>query len=316
MKTIPIDRCPACGDGGEVLYAAARDHLYGVQGDWKYLRCTQRDCGVLWLQNRPADPSEPYQNYYTHDIHFRPRKLPRWLNRAMRLLNQFIPKSRLAAQRFESTCYLPPPEPGNNRLLEIGCGDGTNLLLLKAQGWDVLGQEIDPAAASASIARGLPVKTGQLATLQFEQAFDAIVSNHVLEHVDHEVMISTARKLLNPGGRLVIITPNADSLAHSIYRSAWVGVGPPFHWTIWTPRALQKAVAAQGFTVTDCFTPHRHLHSFLKHSARIEQIGTSDQRDYVDNRGELKAKLLELRLQRRKDENSNGEECVLIGVKP
>jgi len=100
--------------------------------------------------------------------------------------------------------------PENPRILEIGCGTGHNLAMLKRFG-RVDAIEIDPAARAIATQRlghavmdaPLPVLTGVE-----EGAYDLVAILDVLEHVeeDREALESIARKL-RPGGRILIAVP-------------------------------------------------------------------------------------------------------------
>ena len=60
-------------------------------------------------------------------------------------------------------------------------------------------------------------------------AFDAVVMSNVLEHLPNPIeTLQECRRVLKPGGRLISITPNSDSLGRKLFRE-WIGAArsPP-----------------------------------------------------------------------------------------
>jgi SAM-dependent methyltransferase len=133
-------------------------------------------------------------------------------------------------------------------LLEIGCGAGNQLAALRQAGWDAHGVDFDPAAVATARGRGLQVDQGDVRDLHYPDAsFDAVAMAHVIEHVANPVgLLTEIARLLKPGGRLVLITPNARSLGHLYFKRFWRGLEPPRHLVVFTPRALRRAVERGG----------------------------------------------------------------------
>ena len=95
------------------------------------------------------------------------------------------------------------------RLLEIGCGTGSNLEMLSAFG-RVEGIETSPFARAYAQSRGFSVRDGRLpdALPPAIGSFDAVCMFDVLEHIESDVQaLAAVRRLLNPGGRLVVSVP-------------------------------------------------------------------------------------------------------------
>lgn len=98
----------------------------------------------------------------------------------------------------------------NNQILEIGCGTGGNLELLKNYGI-VSAVEPDQHAISITMGNGfLSVQKGGLpdSLPKFDKKFDLICLFDVLEHVeDHLSGLKNCKKLLNPNGKVIITVP-------------------------------------------------------------------------------------------------------------
>jgi len=104
-----------------------------------------------------------------------------------------------------------------DRILEIGCGTGYMIVLpLLLAGWDVTGIDTDVASISYGqeilAARGMdPARLQCVEAARITGLFDVVVVSEVLEHLsagDAESILSSARRVLKPGGRLLVTVPN------------------------------------------------------------------------------------------------------------
>ena len=292
MRTVSQPLCPNCGADGVEAYSELRDKLYGAPGTWRMQRCRNARCGVYWGDPAPHPDDLPlaYCNYYTHaydpegrrpsDLYVAVRKAymarrlgyrngEAWLPRQLSRLVPLLPERSQSA--LYARFYLPWKRDG--RLLEVGCGSGKQLEAMAQAGWIVRGVDFDPQAVAVAHSRGLDVALGDVRTLELPGAsFDAIVMAHVLEHVFDPVgLLTECARLLKPGGKLVSITPNADSLGHRIFRRAWRGLEPPRHLVIYTPDGLRLACARAGLAVERVDVTARDAANLLLASARIRK---------------------------------------------
>jgi SAM-dependent methyltransferase len=104
------------------------------------------------------------------------------------------------------------------RVLDLGCGMGGFVKLLRTQGIDGYGVDSDPQCIAEARAHHLPVVEADvidyLRTLE-PASLDAIFSAHMVEHMPYAVVLETiqlAHRALRPGGRLVLVTPNPRAL--------------------------------------------------------------------------------------------------------
>jgi SAM-dependent methyltransferase len=108
-------------------------------------------------------------------------------------------------------------EPGAE-ILEVGSAPLILTLALARQGYRVAGVDIDPSRFDGTITEhGLRVAGCDVETepLPFEDAsFDAVILNEVLEHlrVNPVAALREARRVVRPGGVLLLSTPNLRSL--------------------------------------------------------------------------------------------------------
>ncbi len=100
------------------------------------------------------------------------------------------------------------------RVLDLACGTGYGTAIVGAQGAQVTGADISATAIRlARLRHGSDNVTFVIADcfdLPFAAAsFDVVVANEMIEHVaDHDALITEARRVLVPGGLLLVSTPN------------------------------------------------------------------------------------------------------------
>jgi trans-aconitate methyltransferase len=94
-------------------------------------------------------------------------------------------------------------QPGE-RVLDLGCGEGTLTGKIVEAGATVVGVDASPEMIAAACARGLDARLGNAEHLSFEGEFDAVFSNAALHWVrDHDAMLAGVRRSLKTGGRFV-----------------------------------------------------------------------------------------------------------------
>ncbi|HUK12364.1 MAG TPA: class I SAM-dependent methyltransferase [Thermoanaerobaculaceae bacterium] len=315
-------RCELCGSRARPLYEGLPDRLCGTPGAWRLVRCRSRRCGLVYLDPMPDRDAlaEAYDDYYTHEedrrapdeTHRPPRA---WLHRAS--MAWLRATGLLADRRSLRLSYLDAVRPG--RVLEVGCGSGWRLAELRELGWEVVGQEVDePAAAAARRAHGLEVLVGPLAQLGLPAAsFDAVVSNHVLEHVlDPEPFLRECWRLVAGGGRLVCVTPNPAGFGRRVFGRYWFGLDPPRHLRMFPPRALGAIAARSGIAISRVWTSAANTFVFATRSLDPPDAALRSGRAVsVLGIRLLGAALQHLAVAVHAAHRSSGDECVLWALK-
>lgn len=258
IRTKTCPRCFICGADGKLLYSQSADVLFDAPGKWSFSTCLNPNCGLIWLNPRPVDEDLPlvYQQYYTHGTESADGgKLPYQLRDFLygcygkvTLLPNVLLGLQPSKRRIDHM-FLDDQPPG--KLLDVGCGDGKYLNQMRALNWEGSGVDFDPAAVAAAKQQyGFDLCCGDLHSAPFSDGtFDAITMKHVIEHVpDPTSFLQKACDLMKPGGRLVVVTPNAASLAHLTFRSSWRGLEPPRHLHVFSVNNLQTCARQAGLT--------------------------------------------------------------------
>lgn len=98
---------------------------------------------------------------------------------------------------------LLDPRPGE-RILDLGCGEGTLGRAIAARGARVLGIDASPSMVAAARASGLDAEMMDAQELPFTAAFDAVFTNAVLHWVSApERVLAGVYRALKAGGRFV-----------------------------------------------------------------------------------------------------------------
>jgi ubiquinone/menaquinone biosynthesis C-methylase UbiE len=329
IRTTPRPHCLICGSDGKMLYSDLKDRMFAVPGIWSLRQCNNQSCGLCWLDPMPGEEVIPsfYANYFTHEISdskqrflFRIRS---GLYRGYMFANS-IPSAFLglnAARKQIQHMFLDDRPPG--KLLDVGCGSGVFLHRMYQLGWSATGLDFDAKAIeNARIKYGtdLTVIHSDLAGAKFaDDSFDAVTMSHVIEHALEPItLIAECRRVLKPGGRLVVTTPNIQSKGHRKFRDCWWGLDSPRHLQVFSLAALQDCAHKAGFERVTASTSAANADTFIGGSfgfAEAKRTGdnSSGSRININFLRGVRSLLLQYQeaIQLRHDPEC-GEELVLI----
>ncbi len=138
---------------------------------------------------------------------------------------------------------------GCDRIADVGCGNGALFSWLgsaKVVGFDFASEGLQHTRGRFS---GVPLVAGCAEHLPVGPAsFDAIVMQHVIEHLgDVDVAARGWCRALRVGGRLIVVTPNAEFVDPSVYDD-------PTHTRIFNSRELCGVLEGGGFEICDLRT--------------------------------------------------------------
>ncbi|MDA2916157.1 class I SAM-dependent methyltransferase [Nitrospinae bacterium AH_259_B05_G02_I21] len=153
------------------------------------------------------------------------------------------------------------------RLLDVGCGFGFFLEAVRQDFRHVCGVEIsEPQRVLALETLGLKVPKGDATSIPFgDESVDVVTILDVLEHLPNpRAGLQEAKRVLTPGGLLVIATPNPESMTARILGQRWIYYTPPEHLHLFPPRSLVSFVEKEGFEVLRVRTESLLLHHLLE----------------------------------------------------
>jgi ubiquinone/menaquinone biosynthesis C-methylase UbiE len=145
--------------------------------------------------------------------------------------------------------------PGE-RVLDLGCGAGRFVAALREAGAEPVGIELAEAALERARVNAPGADLRRVAddgSLPLEHAsVDLVWCSEVLEHVpDTVALLTEARRVLEPGGRLLVTVPDHGRLRRTLiallgYEAHYDPLGQ--HVRFYTRRSLSRALRATGFT--------------------------------------------------------------------
>lgn len=135
------------------------------------------------------------------------------------------------------------------KVLEIGCGPGFMLNVLKKKGWIVKGLErTESVAAFGREKLELDVTSQDVSDLPECPDYDLIILFNVLEHLkDPLSVLEESSKRLAPNGKIIISVPNFRSLQARLAGPVWLHLDPPRHLFHFTPQSLELLLKKVGF---------------------------------------------------------------------
>jgi SAM-dependent methyltransferase len=296
LRAIAAPICALCGAGGLSLYRGLLDRLFAAPGIWDMVCCPARQCGLVWLDPMPApeDLHVAYASYYTHgDTRARESRLARLfasakqgyvanhynydasaIDRLLGVLPWFYP-GRVSELDF-SVMWLHAGARG--RLLDIGAGSGWLVEHMGALGWQAEGLDFDARAVAQAREKGLRMHQGDLLEQRFgDCSFDALTMSHSIEHVhDPNAWLAEAHRILKPGGRLALATPNTRSLLHRRFGMHWFALDPPRHLHLFNRGALALALRKAGFRRFRIWSSSRDANGAFIGSRSIRATGRFD----------------------------------------
>lgn len=140
-------------------------------------------------------------------------------------------------------------------LLEVGCGDGYFLNLVKKNFSTVKGLEMNTNAIKAATQKGLDVQstTIQEFSKQASNQFDVVCCFQVLEHIyDIHSFVEAMIKCLKINGTLIIAVPNNNPYLYKREKKFFLNL-PPHHAGLWNKESLSKLSEVFPLTAPNIF---------------------------------------------------------------
>ena len=234
-----MKRCPMGCSGDPAYRYQLFDDRYGYPGCFELMHCGA--CGHQFVRQdfSPNQLIDLYSNYYPRTqfdlAQYHPYREERgffaWLDGSMSSAFRWV--------------------PARVRVLDIGCGFGESLGYHAARGCQVYGVEADHNISRVADKFGYRVHVGLFDPKWYEpNFFDYVTLDQVMEHVINPVeMLHDVVRVLKPGGKVVLTTPNANGWGAKVFGRKWINWHVPYHLQFFSKTSMQKLAEGAGLKV-------------------------------------------------------------------
>lgn len=161
------------------------------------------------------------------------------------------------ADMYQRTIALVEHAVSRKRCLDVGCGRGYLPVVLRGMTWDAHGLEISPEAADYARQQfGVNVFTGTIEEYvsHSTRQFPLLTAIDVIEHVPRpDAFAAALASAVEPGGYVIVDTPNAASYNAAAEGTEWMGFNP-FHIYLFTIDNLSRLLEACGLRIERAFS--------------------------------------------------------------
>lgn len=248
--------CDLCGQSNFEKLFNNHDRMHNIPGDFLVIRC--RHCSLVTLDPIPAGPE--LSKYYPADAYYS-LSAPSEKKSILKIFSDYLYRVYFARPGFSiSKCIWIGFRPllrsmiivPGGTFLDVGCGSGEFMAHVQEFGMQVYG--VEPGGFDPSLAKrhNFTIHPGDVFSAHFaDNQFDVISLNHVFEHVPSpKAELMELRRILKPGGKIIIAVPNIDSWAFNRFQQYWVNLDTPRHLHNYSPRTLRQYAEAVGLQLT------------------------------------------------------------------
>jgi 2-polyprenyl-3-methyl-5-hydroxy-6-metoxy-1,4-benzoquinol methylase len=138
-------------------------------------------------------------------------------------------------------------------ILDIGTADGLFLRQFGSDKWSLSGIEINRhlAKKTQELLPRAKIYEQKLEKLELKK-FDVVSAWHVWEHLDRpKQQAARLKKLLKPGGYLIMEMPNGESMWRKVFGGDWVLWMVPQHKFFWNEKSIRTFLSKFGLTIVE-----------------------------------------------------------------
>ncbi len=234
-------------------------NIHALRGYERHDLVKCSDCGFVFMRKIPT--SKELEDYYSVYAYETEKEIPESTRISLENLLDSFEKYRQ-----------------NNRILDVGCGEGWILELAMKRGWQAYGTEFSSKAIEICGKKGIKMYAGVLEPKNIrEKDFDIIVSSETIEHINNpREELANIHRLLRAGGLFYVTTPNFNSYLRRMMKDNYAIIKYPEHLSYYTSTTLNKLLKETGFSKVKLMTTGISFSHY--HLSKVSE----DQRDFTN----------------------------------
>jgi SAM-dependent methyltransferase len=244
-------QCKICGEKDFKIIGTPRSNEYFpriTERNYRIVQC--KNCSYYFVSPEIDLTQEEWQKLY-EDNYFEASQKTKWQSE----LNDRELKDRMSI-------ILNSIKTEKSRFLDMGCGEGYMLKEAEVNGFEPFGLDI-AFNLNPDFAKNYKFFKGNISEANYpDDFFSVIYMDSVLEHVSNPYeTVNELKRVLKPGGVLLIIVPNEDSLMNSFTKLAYYLTGnkskygkikpfvTPYHIQGFNKKSLKTLFTRQGLEI-------------------------------------------------------------------
>ena len=245
-----VSQCPLC--------KCSDRYPYLIGKTYEYLKCT--NCDLVYQTPRKT-------KYDLHDQY-----IGNVTSREEMYTTAFEIDKKTFKERISKTAEILKIDIHGKKILDIGCNIGSFLDAARELGAIPIGVEPNPFAAKSCKERGFEVITdffNKSVLKGREESFDLVHLGDITEHVTEPLkLIKEVSEFLKPGGSMLIIVPNIDSIIAKMFQ-----IKPNEHILYFNEKSLNNLVKYAGLiSIKSYITSRKRSYASFKYSSSFYSL--------------------------------------------
>jgi len=247
--------CNLCGADNHRLFMEVSDQRVESEEKFKIVKCN--NCGLIFTNPRPTkvEINDYYTSQYYENLTVMHDNVKTERHLFARSYHKFGHKLK-RKELFEKVKRVEDNIGKRGKVVDVGCGNGDFLGLMKSKGWQCLGIEISNLMSQHAMQKyGLHVFNGELEEANLPQdSVDVITFWHSFEHLHDPIrVLRESYRILKKNALIIILVPNIESYEFMILKEKWPHLDVPRHLYHWSAKTLANLLKKAEFREIQLF---------------------------------------------------------------